>query len=186
MHASVMRFLRERVVADEILGLDVLEVGSQDVNGSPREVLAAYKPKSYVGVDFATARGVDVVLDVKDLTKHFGPESFDVVISTEMLEHAEDWRTAISQMKSVLKQSGLLVVTARGPGFPYHGYPYDFWRYTVDDWKRIFSDMWILHLDWDTDPCCPGVFLKARKTGATGSLDLSAITVAPVPGSTLA
>lgn len=180
MHPSVMQFLRERVFADEILGMEVLEVGSQDVNGSPREVLIPHKPKKYVGVDFAQARGVDIVMDVKDLTSYFGVDWFDVVISTEMLEHAKDWRTAVAQMKSVLRPGGLLVVTARGPGFPYHGYPHDYWRYTVDDFKRIFSDTWIQHVGKDTDHCLPGVFLKARKTGATGSVDLSEINVAPI------
>jgi SAM-dependent methyltransferase len=180
MHASVMQFLRERVTVDEIRGLEVLEVGSQNVNGSPRDALLAHGPKKYVGVDFQQADGVDVAMDVKDLTKYFGLDWFDVVISTEMLEHAEDWRTAISQMKGVLKPSGLLILTARGPGFPYHGYPHDYWRYTVDDFQKIFSDMWISYLSNDTDAGMPGVFMKARKTGSTGAVDLATIKVAPV------
>ncbi len=180
MHSSVMQFLRERVVADDIVGMDLLEVGSQDVNGSPREALVPYKPKKYIGVDFAHAKGVDVVMDVKDLTTYFGIDCFDVVISTEMLEHAQDWRTAVSQMKAVLKPGGLLVVTARGPGFPYHGYPHDYWRYTVEDFNKIFGDMWICHVGNDTDPCSPGVFLKSRKTASARPVNLADIHVAPV------
>lgn len=180
MHPSVMQFLRERVVADEIIGMEVLEVGSQDVNGSPREVLLPYKPKKYIGVDFTHGKGVDVVMDVKDLTTYFGVDWFDVVISTEMLEHAQDWRSAVAQIKSVLKPGGLLIITARGPGFPFHGYPHDYWRYTVDDFKRVFFDTWIHHVGPDTDRCSPGVFLKARKTEATGTVDLSEIHVSPV------
>lgn len=180
MHPSVMQFLGERVAGSEIRDLNVLEVGAQDVNGSPRSVILPHKPKKYVGVDFSHGKGVDLVMDVKDLTSYFGKESFDVVISTEMLEHASDWRVAVNQMKDVLQQGGLLILTTRGPGFPYHGYPHDYWRFTVNDFKDIFSDMWILHVDKDTDPCSPGVFLKAKKTGATGTIDLSSISVAPV------
>lgn len=177
MHPSVMKFLVDNVDESDVRGLEVLEVGSQDVNGSPRSVILPRGPKKYVGVDFAAANGVDVVLDVKDLTTHFGVDWFDVVISTEMLEHAKDWRVAVEQMKAVVKQGGLLVVTTRGPGFPYHGYPHDYWRYTVDDFRKIFADMWILHVGPDTDPSSPGVFLKARKTGATGTVDLGEISV---------
>lgn len=180
MHPSVMQFLRERIAPEEIRNQEILEVGAQNVNGSPRDVFWGIGPKTYVGVDFARGNGVDVVLDVKDLVSHFGEEFFDVVVSTEMLEHAQDWRTSVDQMKKVLRPSGLLIVTARGPGFPYHGYPHDYWRYTVDDFKKIFADMWILHVDQDTDPRSPGVFLKARRTGATGAVDLAGIDVAPV------
>jgi SAM-dependent methyltransferase len=175
-----MRFLIERIDESDVRGLEVLEVGSQDVNGSPRTVIVPRGPKKYVGVDFAKGRGVDVVLDVKDLTTHFGVDWFDVVISTEMLEHAKDWRAAVEQMKAVVKQGGLLVITARGLGFPYHGYPHDYWRFTVDNFRKIFADMWIIHLERDPDPHSPGVFLKARKTGATGTVDLGEINVAPI------
>lgn len=180
MHPSVMQFLRDHVEEAEIRGKELLEIGAQDVNGSPRQVLAGYQPKKYIGIDYGPGKGVDLVMDVKDVTSYFGLDWFDVVVSTEMLEHAEDWRTAVDQMKRVLRPGGLLVLTARGPGFMYHGYPHDYWRYTVEDFKKIFSDMWILHLGPDTDHCSPGVFLKARKTGATGTVDLAAIEVAPV------
>jgi len=180
MHGSVMQFLRERIAPDEIRGLELLEVGSQDVNGSPREVLVPHGPKRYVGVDFVHARSVDIVMDVKDLTTYFGLDCFGVVVSTEMLEHAQDWRGAVAQMKAVLRPGGLLVVTTRGPGFPYHGFPHDYWRYTVEDFRKIFADMQILELVPDTDPGSPGVFLKARKTASTGSVDLAEIEVAPI------
>lgn len=179
MHQGVMNFLKTKILPKETSGLDVLEVGSQDVNGSPREVIGPHKPKKYVGVDFAPGKGVDLVMDVKDLTSYFGAESFDVVISTEMLEHAIDWRVAVAQMKSVLRPEGLLILTTRGPGFPYHGYPHDYWRFTINDFQIIFADMAIWALDQD-EPSTPGVLLKARKAPGTGSVDLSQINVAPI------
>src|SRR4029077_16501104 len=168
MHSSVMKFLREMVSPGEIRGRELLEVGAQNVNGSPRAVFWSYGPKKYTGVDFAHGKDVDLVVDVKFLVQYFGLDRFDVVISAEMLEQASDWRVAVSQMKAVLAPRGLLIVTARGPGFPYHGYPHDYWRYTVPDFEKIFSDMDISVLIKDTDPACPGVFLKAMKTPETG------------------
>ena len=44
-------------------------------------------PTEYVGVDIEPRKFVDVVLPAEKLTEYFGSESFDVVISTELLEH---------------------------------------------------------------------------------------------------
>lgn len=178
MHPSVMEFLRTEVLASEILGKQVLEVGSQDVNGSPRTVLMPHKPAKYTGIDFGPGKGVDVVMDVASLTVKLGAEAFDVVISTEMLEHAKSWRTAVDEMKAVLKVGGLLILTARGPGFPYHGYPHDYWRFTVEDFQKIFADMEVLKLAKD-DPQFPGVLLKARKVSQS-QVDLLKIEVRKV------
>ncbi len=179
MHPSVMQFLRDSLTSEEIQGLEVLEVGSQDVNGSPREVIRGLNPKSYVGIDFQIAKGVDLVLDVKDLTSHFGIERFDVVISTEMLEHAQDWREAIRQMKSVLRPGGILIVTTRGPGFPMHSYPHDYWRFTVEDFRKIFYDMIVVKLIPDPLPGHPGVLFKAISRGLQ-TVNLSEIKVASI------
>jgi SAM-dependent methyltransferase len=178
MHPSVMDFLRRELKYSEIAGMEILEVGSQDVNGSPREVIQTLNPGKYTGVDFTKGKGVDVVLDVSKLVLKFGQEAFDVVISTEMLEHAQDWRTAVDQMKDVLKVGGLLVVTTRSKGFPYHGYPHDYWRYRIEHFQQIFADMAITTLQ--SDPMHPGVFLKALKGESTGSIDLGRIQVDPV------
>jgi SAM-dependent methyltransferase len=161
MHDSVMDFLRKEVKPEEIAGREVLEIGSQNVNGTPRSVILPMKPSRYVGVDFAPGDGVDLVIDASMIVEHFGPERFDVVISTEMLEHARDWRAAVRTMKGVLRPGGLLVVTTRGPGFPYHGYPHDYWRFTPILFVQIFCDMEIEILS--PDPQHPGVLMKAWK-----------------------
>lgn len=180
MHPSVMDFLHSEVSPEEIRGKELLEVGSQNVNGSPREVLECHAPAKYVGVDFAAGPGVDVVADVSELVSRFGVESFDVVVSTEMLEHAYDWRIAVQQMKTVLRPGGLLVVTTRSPGFPYHGYPHDYWRYTVKNFEAIFADTEISTLVSDPLPGHPGVLMKARKRANVMPVDLDTVRVLPV------
>jgi len=180
MHDSVMTFGRAVLTVSDIRGKRVIEVGSMNVNGSLRGHVEALGPSSYVGVDFIAGRGVDVVCDACVLVKRFGKKSFDVVISTEMLEHAEDWRAAIAAMKRVLVPGGLLVLTARGPGFPLHGFPHDWNRFTPNDMRQIFADFQIDSLE--ADPEFSGVLLRARKPLAwrrKNAVDLSSINVAP-------
>lgn len=181
MHASVIEFLKARIFEDEIRGKDVLEVGSFDVNGTPRAVIQPFGPRRYIGVDSQAGPCVDHVVGADGLAAAFGRESFDVVVCTEMLEHAFDWRGAVSQMKEVLRPGGLLVVTTRSEGFPYHGYPSDHWRFSAKDFSRIFRDMHICDLTQDHDPKSPGVFMKAYKPKAFAPVDLSQIQVAAAP-----
>ena len=177
MHPSVLDFLRSSVRQSEIFGKEVLEVGSQNVNGSPREIIGPMGPRKYIGIDFQLGADVDLALRVEDLVTYFGLDRFDVVISTEMLEHARDWRTAVEQMKAVLGPSGMLIITTRSPGFPFHGFPHDYWRFRPEDFKKIFADMRIERLEQDSLPGHPGVFLKAWKTTDRPSVDLSKVDV---------
>ncbi len=143
-------------------GKRVLEVGSYDYNGSTRSDIVRFQPSQYLGVDIQQGPGVDEVADICDLTQRFGAEAFDVVVTTEVLEHVENWRCAFANLKTVLAPGGLLVLTTRSRGFGYHAAPYDFWRYELDDMKIILADLDIETLESD-DPSEPGVFVRARK-----------------------
>lgn len=159
-HESVLDFVRQNISPADVAGREVLEVGSFDVNGSPRGIVEPMGPARYIGVDLAPGPGVDEVCDASTLELLFGANSFDVVLSTEMLEHALDWRGAVWAMKSVLRPGGLLLLTTRSPGFGYHNPP-DYWRFTVDDARAIFDDLAeLVVLD---DPQVPGVLVRARK-----------------------
>ena len=123
-------------------------------------------------MDVAPGPGVDRVCDVADLDAEFGGDRFDLVVSTEMLEHVRDWRHAVRNLKRMVAEQGLLVITTRSFGFPYHGFPGDFWRYELDDMTRLFPDFEILRLV--PDPLLPGVFLKCRKPAVFQEVDPSA------------
>ena len=150
----------------------ILEVGARDVNGSPRVLFPGLGPKYYLGVDIEAGPGVDEIVDVKDLTDRFGQDKFDVVISTEMLEHCADWQTALFQMLTVLKKEGLLILSTRSPGFPLHDYPADHWRFNEHHFSGIFSPIGeILHIESDFAlgfPC--GIGIAFRKTAETSCL----------------
>ena len=136
---ACLEFVRANLQPDEMIGRAVLEVGSLDVNGSVRSIVTVHQPARYVGVDLQEGPGVDAVCDATELVSRFGENSFDLVLSTEMLEHVRDWRVVVSQIKRVLKPGGVLLVTTRSRGFPYHGFPHDFWRYEPGDGGGVAS-----------------------------------------------
>jgi len=169
-HGSCVEFGAISIAKEEIQGKRVLEVGACNVNGSLRRIVESLKPSEYVGIDIAKGPGVDIVCNAEDMVEKFGKESFDFVISTELLEHAEQWRKVVSNIKNVCKIDGFILITTRSKGFPYHGYPYDFWRYELEDMKEIFSDFEIVKLEKDAE--APGVFLKAKKPNGFKENDL--------------
>jgi hypothetical protein len=68
-----------------------------------------------------------------------------------------------------------IYITTRSYGFPFHAFPYDFWRYEIEDLRRIFSDFEIIRLVRDHES--PGVFLKARKPFNYNPNDLQSIAL---------
>lgn len=160
---NCIAFAKTEFARANIEGLDVLEVGSFDVNGSVRDAAQQYAPRRYVGVDIAEGPGVDAVCSAGELVKAFGESSFDVVVSTEMLEHVPNWKSAITEMKRVLRPGGSLILTTRSPGFSLHGYPADFWRFSTGDMGEIFADFDDLRIESDRDGS-PGVFVSGTKS----------------------
>ena len=155
----------------EVEGKAVLELGACDVNGSLRPIVESWSPSRYIGIDIEAGPGTDVICSAEEMVERFGRESFDIVISTEVVEHIEDWKRAISNIKNVCVPNGIILLTTRSRGFPYHAYPHDFWRYELEDLKHIFSDCEIETLR--LDPIRPGVFLRARKPTEFRDADLT-------------
>lgn len=160
-NAACIDFARDGLSRDDVADKKVLEVGAYDVNGSLRSLIASLNPGSYLGIDIAPGPGVDEVCDVAEALARYGPEAFDVVIATEVMEHVRDWRTAIDNMKGVLRPAGVILITTRSKGFGYHGYPHDYWRYQPEDMRMMFADFDTLTVQHD--PSEPGVFLRAVK-----------------------
>jgi hypothetical protein len=178
MHASVMAF-GQRILTPELVGgRRVIEVGSLDVNGSLRAHVEALAPARYIGIDAQAGPGVDRVGDVVSATRL---RAVDVVICTEVLEHAEDWRATVAAIKSLVVEGGLLLVTTRSPGFGYHPYPGDHWRFTLADFETIFADLTQLELTADPQPGHPGVLALYRKPTRFAETDTASIDVAPAP-----
>lgn len=141
----------------------VLEVGSRNVNGSVRPLFQGVA--SYTGVDFIDGPGVDMVLDAHHLTSAFSAGSFDVVVSTETLEHDSAFWTSVEMMGNVLRSGGFLLLTARGNGFWIHGYPHDYYRFLPESFPPLlaYAGCDVLEVTEDWYPGHTGVFGLGRK-----------------------
>ena len=96
-------------------GVSVIDFGSLDINGNNRYLFNDY---TYTGVDIGEGRNVDVVSKAGDYKPK---EKVDVVISTEMLEHDEQWISSLVNMLQVVRPGGLIILTCATTGRPEHG-----------------------------------------------------------------
>lgn len=90
----------------------VLEFGSRDINGSVRDVIRSQR---YVGVDVVDGPLVDIVGDASTVNL---AELFDVVVSTEVLEHVDDDTAAgiCANAWRHLDVDGVFIATMAGIG----------------------------------------------------------------------
>ena len=110
-----------------------------DVGCGDRRFEHLFEPfvDSYTGVEHETvfasldaskrATGPQVLYDGKRLP--FEAQSFDTVVSTEVLEHTPDPAALVAEMVRVLRPGGTLILTAPLT-FRLHEEPYDYFRFT--------------------------------------------------------
>lgn len=82
----------------------------------------------YVGADLPGNELADVVLDPDGRVPQ-PSDSFDVVFSTQVLEHVDDPALYLQECRRVLKPGGRLVLSTHGT-FVFHPCPSDYWRWT--------------------------------------------------------
>lgn len=95
-------------------GVNVLEVGSLNINGTVRDFFEA---KKYVGVDVAEGECVDLVCQGQDLD--FAENSFDTAVSAECFEHNPFWAETFLNMHRMA--SKFVIFTCATDGRPEHG-----------------------------------------------------------------
>jgi len=112
MHPAVREYVAEHLPGEYE---SVLEVGSRDINGGVRDLLAP--EAAYIGVDLREGPGVDVVAD---FSAYRHPERVDVVLCLEVFEHTPEWREIIDSAHRNLKPGGTLIVTCATTRRPPH------------------------------------------------------------------
>jgi len=97
----------------------ILEIGSQNINGSVRDFFPV--AREYLGIDLGLAKDVDWTIpgELIELPNGWA----DVVISTECFEHCRNWDRVLINMIRVSKPGGLILVTCAGIGRATHGTP---------------------------------------------------------------
>jgi SAM-dependent methyltransferase len=99
-------------------------------------------PNRY-SIDIDPARKPDLVADAHRLP--FKDGEFSTILCTEVLEHLRDPRTAIAEMRRVLRPGGTLILTTRFV-YPIHDAPGDYWRFTCYGLRELFKEWNIVEL----------------------------------------
>lgn len=129
----MQRFVEQYL--DKEKHLEILDVGSYDVNGSYRP-LFQHPNWTYTGLDMAAGPNVDVV---SKSAYDFGlDKQFDVVVSGNCLEHVEAPWHWIKEVYKVTRQGGIVcIITPLSIGE--HRYPVDCYRILPDGYRYLLE-----------------------------------------------
>jgi len=102
----------------------VLDIGCGQ---KPYYPFFAGRVKAYVGVDIQYWPDLDCLARAEDLP--FKEETFDLILSTQTLEHMENPKKVVEEMHRICKTDGTLFIS-----LPFlweiHNYPNDYWRFS--------------------------------------------------------
>jgi len=105
---------------------------------SPYREMFNDKNSKYVTADIVENILAEVHLDSKGQVP-LDNNSFDTIISTQVLEHVDNPNLYLSEVKRLLKKDGTLILSTHGYWL-YHTTPNDYWRWTSAGLKKILSE----------------------------------------------
>lgn len=130
---ALSQSLKKAIEKYEGSNLKILDVGC-----GTKPYFSFFKgTKKYIGVNLTPNEDVDCITSAENLP--FASESFDIVISTQMLEHVKDPAKVLKEIYRVLKKEGVVFLSTHGI-WEKHGSPNDYWRWTDDGLKILFND----------------------------------------------
>ena len=103
----------------------------------------------YVNLDLYPLPGVNVVGDAHDLP--FPSGIFQRVECDAVLEHAENPEKVVREIERVLAPGGFAHIVTLFC-HPFHEYPKDFRRFTLDGLKEMAGDLQVVAEGWRTGP----------------------------------
>jgi SAM-dependent methyltransferase len=96
------------------------------------------KNVEYVAYDFITNPKATKYLNNLNTTEEES-SSYDIVLSSQVLEHVDSPDLYFNEISRVLKGKGLLFLSTHGT-WMYHPSPKDFWRWTSDGLIKLLND----------------------------------------------
>ena len=94
----------------------VLEIGALNINGTVRTF---FEDCDYTGIDIGPGNCVDVICKGEEFLGQ--TNEYDVVLSTEVFEHAENWDLIFLNMLRLVKPDGIIIFSCASLGRPQHG-----------------------------------------------------------------
>lgn len=118
----------------------ILDIGSLDINGNNRYL---FENCEYIGLDIIGGENVDVVCIAHEYNAPDG--SFDVVLSTNAMEHDIYYPLTLKKMVSLLKAGGLMFFSVSN-SHPEHGTArispmYSGTSQANGDWKNYYKNL---------------------------------------------
>jgi len=97
-----------------------------------------------MGIDMEDGKGVDIVLDLTEdfdfIDNKLGGKRFKTIICFSVLEHCSNPFKMCSNIERLLKVNGLVFISVPF-SWRIHGYPNDYWRFTPEGIKILFSNL---------------------------------------------
>lgn len=122
-----------RAEAESANGRRVLDVGCGD---KPYYPFFAERAREYVGVD-ANHPHADLHAPVENLPLE--DASFDIVLCTQVLEHADDPAQVVRELRRVVRPGGRVLASTHGVQV-YHPDPVDLRRWTHTGLRKLFEE----------------------------------------------
>jgi SAM-dependent methyltransferase len=118
-----------------------LEVGARDY-GTTQDLRGLFPGEPYVGIDMSAGPGVDVVVDMtaafEEVDRRLQGRRFGTIFCLSVLEHCEQPFAMADNMTRLLRPGGKIYVSVPF-AWKFHGYPSDYWRFTHEGVKKLFS-----------------------------------------------
>jgi SAM-dependent methyltransferase len=110
---------------------------------------AGRKVDGYVNLDLFAMEDVDVAADAEQLP--FPPDTFQRVECDAVLEHVSDPHRVMREIERVLAPGGYVHLVTPFC-HPFHEYPKDYRRFTLDGLKQLAGNLEVVAEGWRTGP----------------------------------
>ena len=120
----------------------ILELGTKrSKNNSPTNkkcLFLGIDNVEYIMTDYQHGIDVDIVCDLHKINGIFEIETFDLILSCSTFEHLKYPQLCSHNLMKILKIGGRIFIQTHQT-FPLHGYKYDYFRFSREAIKAIFS-----------------------------------------------
>jgi len=122
--------------------LRILELGTKRSNDNnptnKKDFFKHINNLDYVMTDYQSGMDVDVVCDLHKTYEVFEDETFDLILSFSTFEHLKYPQLCAHNLMKMLKIGGRIFIQTH-QSFPLHGYKYDYYRFSREALKSLFS-----------------------------------------------
>ena len=131
LHLADLRQVLQSVATDA--PLRILDYGC---GGSPYRQL--FPRAVYHRADYSGGQELDFIIDETSRLHGVSDDYYDLVLSTQVLEHVVSPEIYLREAMRVLRSGGRLVLTTHG-SFYDHGCPYDYFRWTAEGLQILLT-----------------------------------------------